>query len=98
MHIVCACACVCGVLCKYICTYYIYLYIPTPSLTVFSPGSPVTCVSLSHDDNCILVSTLDDTIRLLDRNAGELLSEYRGHSNRVGAVYMCIFTEIYRNI
>lgn len=41
----------------------------------------VTSVSLSRDRNCLLASTLDNTIRLFDRSSGELLSSYRGHSN-----------------
>ena len=42
---------------------------------------PVTSVSFSHDHNCLLVSTLNSTIRLLDRDTGESLSEYTGHTN-----------------
>ncbi|KAJ3217715.1 WD repeat-containing protein 83 [Dinochytrium kinnereticum] len=43
--------------------------------------SPVTCASFSNDNNCILVSSLDDTIRLLDKENGEVLAEYKGHKN-----------------
>ena len=32
--------------------------------------APVLSVSLSHDHNCTLVSTLDNTLRLFDRNTG----------------------------
>lgn len=42
---------------------------------------PVTSVSFSHDHNCLLVSTLNSTIRLLDRDTGESLAEYTGHAN-----------------
>lgn len=42
---------------------------------------PVTSVSLSHDENCILTSTLDSTLRLFDKNSGELLGTYKGHVN-----------------
>ena len=42
---------------------------------------PVTSVSFSHDRNCILAATLNSTIRLLDKESGEMLSEYTGHTN-----------------
>ena len=38
-------------------------------------GQPVTSVSFSKDGQCVLASTLDDTIRLLDKDTGELLNE-----------------------
>jgi mitogen-activated protein kinase organizer 1 len=44
-------------------------------------GNPVTSVALSNDKNCILASCLDATIRLIDKENGELLSEYKGHKN-----------------
>ncbi|KAL6058331.1 WD repeat domain-containing protein 83 [Balamuthia mandrillaris] len=46
-----------------------------------SLGQPVTFVSLSNDKNCLLVSTLDSALRLLDKSSGELLAEYKGHKN-----------------
>lgn len=44
-------------------------------------NSPVTSVRFSHDHACILASTLDNTIRLLDKDKGELFQEYSGHKN-----------------
>ena len=38
-------------------------------------GQPVTSVSFTRDGQCVLTSTLDDTIRLLDKDTGELLNE-----------------------
>ena len=38
--------------------------------------APITSARLSHDGNCILVSTLDDTVRLMDKAHGTLLNEY----------------------
>ena len=35
----------------------------------------------SNDKNCTLVSCLDSTLRLLDKQSGELLVEYQGHKN-----------------
>eukprot|EP00243_Klebsormidium_subtile_P007971 TRINITY_DN3631_c0_g1_i2.p1 TRINITY_DN3631_c0_g1~~TRINITY_DN3631_c0_g1_i2.p1 ORF type:complete len:158 (-),score=15.98 TRINITY_DN3631_c0_g1_i2:64-537(-) len=45
-------------------------------------GQPVTCVSLSNDGNCILAGCLDSTLRLIDRASGDVLNEYRGHTNK----------------
>ncbi|KAJ3283983.1 WD repeat-containing protein 83 [Borealophlyctis nickersoniae] len=39
-------------------------------------GHAVTSACFSGDRNCVLVSTLDSTIRLFDKENGELLSEY----------------------
>ena len=44
-------------------------------------GPPIGCVALSHDRNCVLAATLDHTVRLLDKASGQVLCEYRGHSN-----------------
>ncbi len=40
-----------------------------------SPTEPVTCVSFSRDGHCTLVSSLDNKLRLLDKDNGELLNE-----------------------
>ncbi|RZC42885.1 WD repeat domain-containing protein 83, partial [Asbolus verrucosus] len=42
-------------------------------------GAAITSVSFSHDGQCILVGSADNTIRLLDKNSGEMLGEYVGH-------------------
>lgn len=44
---------------------------------------PVTSVSMTHDSNCLLASSLDGTIRLFDKLTGDLLSEFNGHKNSV---------------
>ena len=41
-------------------------------------GAPVTCVSASHDGNCLLAGCMDGGVRLLDKAAGDLLATYRG--------------------
>ena len=38
-------------------------------------GEPVTSVSYTHDGQCILVSSLDDTVRLMDKDTGEMLNK-----------------------
>ena len=42
---------------------------------------PVTSACFSHDKQCILAATLNSTIRLLDKETGELLADYTGHKN-----------------
>ncbi|KAM6389961.1 LOW QUALITY PROTEIN: WD repeat domain-containing protein 83 [Rhynochetos jubatus] len=42
-------------------------------------GSPITSVCFSKDGQCVLAASLDSTLRLLDKETGELLGEYRGH-------------------
>lgn len=37
-------------------------------------GGSVTSIDLSKDGLCVLANTLQDTIRLIDRDTGELLS------------------------
>jgi mitogen-activated protein kinase organizer 1 len=45
-------------------------------MTADQIGQPVTSVTLSKDGQCVLVSSLDNTVRLLDKETGELLNEY----------------------
>ncbi|XP_018596330.2 WD repeat domain-containing protein 83 isoform X2 [Scleropages formosus] len=42
-------------------------------------NSPITCVCFSQDGQCTLSSSLDGTIRLLDKNTGEMLGEVLCH-------------------
>ncbi|KAF7281379.1 hypothetical protein GWI33_004858 [Rhynchophorus ferrugineus] len=42
-------------------------------------GAAITSVSFTKDGQCILVSSSDSTIRLLDKSSGELLGEFTGH-------------------
>ncbi|KAI8907902.1 WD40-repeat-containing domain protein [Gorgonomyces haynaldii] len=44
-------------------------------------GFPVTDVQITRDKNCLLVSSLDSTMRLFDREDGRVLATYRGHQN-----------------
>jgi len=43
---------------------------------------PCTSVTLSNDGNCLLISSLDSSIRLFDKQSGELLGDYKGHANK----------------
>ncbi|KAJ4462046.1 putative transducin family protein [Paratrimastix pyriformis] len=53
-------------------------------------GTAITCVSVSHDGNCILCSCLDGTLRLIDRSNGTLLCQYKGHQNTRYKVESCL--------
>ncbi|XP_064355383.1 WD repeat domain-containing protein 83 [Dromaius novaehollandiae] len=55
-------------------------------------GSPVTCVCFTKDGQCVLAASLDSTLRLLDKDTGELLGEYTGHRS---ATYKldCVLSE-----
>ena len=44
----------------------------------------------TRDGNAVLVSTLDSTIRLMDKGNGQLLQSYRGHSNKDYRVRSCL--------
>lgn len=44
-------------------------------------SSAVTCVRQTTDAQAVLVSTLDSTVRLMDKGNGRLLQAYRGHRN-----------------
>ncbi|KAI9102547.1 WD40-repeat-containing domain protein [Phlyctochytrium arcticum] len=44
-------------------------------------GHPVSSAVYSGDENCVLATCLDDTLRLFDKDNGELLNEYKGHKN-----------------
>lgn len=37
---------------------------------------PISCISSTQDNMCTLVSCTDSTLKLMDRQKGELLNEY----------------------
>lgn len=41
----------------------------------------VTSCRFTSDNHCVLVSSLDSTLRLLDKSSGDLLNDYTGHKN-----------------
>jgi mitogen-activated protein kinase organizer 1 len=51
---------------------------------------PVTSVSFSKDGNCVLASSLDDTLRLMDRANGTMLNAYKGHTNNKYKIRSCL--------
>ncbi|XP_058814991.1 WD repeat domain-containing protein 83 [Topomyia yanbarensis] len=48
-------------------------------LTCDTIGVPITHIIQTKDGQCILAACMDSTIRLIDSDSGELLSEYKGH-------------------
>jgi len=42
---------------------------------VFPPVESVTSVSFTRDSQCVLVSTLDSSLKLMDKDTGEMLNE-----------------------
>ncbi|KAK6498667.1 hypothetical protein TWF481_011245 [Arthrobotrys musiformis] len=56
-------------------------------------GSAITSVTETGDGNAVLVSGLDETIRLMDKASGGCLMSYRGHRNRefrVGSTFAMV--------
>ncbi|KAF9354793.1 WD repeat-containing protein 83 [Mortierella sp. AD094] len=60
------------------------------SLTTDQIFEPITSVSFSKDGNCILASSLDNTVRLMDRADGGLLNAYKGHKNSQYKIRSCL--------
>lgn len=48
-------------------------------LTCDKIGEPISFMSMTADEQCILAACQDGAIRLIDIDGGESLSEYRGH-------------------
>ncbi|KAI8087185.1 WD40-repeat-containing domain protein [Thamnidium elegans] len=44
-------------------------------------GPALTSAKISKDGHCILVSSLDSTMRLMDKSNGRLLNEFKGHKH-----------------
>lgn len=46
-----------------------------PPNSLCAPPGPITSVCFSKDGQCVLAASLDSTLRLLDKDTGELLGE-----------------------
>lgn len=53
-------------------------------------SSPITCVCFTQDGQCTLSSSLDSTLRLLDKSSGEMLGEYKGHKMKGYKLDCCL--------
>lgn len=58
-------------------------------LTSNCTGEGVVCASLSGDSQCILSSSSGSSLRLMDRETGELLAQYSGHNSKNYKVESC---------
>ena len=52
------------------------------TIVYYISTDPITSVRQTQDGNAVLVSTLDSTIRLMDKGNGQLLQSYKGHTNK----------------
>lgn len=53
-------------------------------------GSVITYASLTRDGQCLVVSCSDNTIKLIDKDTGEMLSSYVGHETKDYLMENCI--------
>lgn len=56
-------------------------------------GEPVTSVNFTNDGQCILASTLDSSIRLIDKETGAVLNTFKGHQNKEYKIDSCLTTK-----
>ena len=48
-------------------------------MTLDKIGVPIISMSITSDNQCILASCQDESIRLVDLDGGDILTEYKGH-------------------
>ncbi|XP_012937999.1 WD repeat domain-containing protein 83 [Aplysia californica] len=53
-------------------------------------GKPVSCVNFTRDGQCVLVSAQDTSIKLFDKDTGEMLNEYTGLKNSNYKIESCL--------
>ncbi|KAL8577418.1 hypothetical protein ACOMHN_021598 [Nucella lapillus] len=53
-------------------------------------GKAVTSVTFTRDGQCSLVSSQDNAVRLMDKDTGEMLNEFKGHSHSQYKVDSCL--------
>ncbi|CAG4969834.1 unnamed protein product [Colias eurytheme] len=53
-------------------------------------GAIITHGSMTHDGQCYVLSCSDDTIKLFDKDSGELLNTFSGHQSRDYMLENCI--------
>lgn len=56
-----------------------------------SVSAPVTCVSFSRDGQCVLASTLDSKLRLIDKGTGELLNTLAHLTNAIHGYWLMAY-------
>jgi len=53
-------------------------------------GGAVSSVNFTRDGQCVLLSSVNNTVKLFDKTSGEMLSEYSGHINRNYRLDCCL--------
>jgi len=53
-------------------------------------GDAVSCARFTRDGQCILVSCVNSTLKLMDKTTGELLQEFTGHINKEYRLECCL--------
>lgn len=53
-------------------------------------GKPVSCVNFTRDGQCVLISCMDSTLKLIDKDTGDSLAEYKGHKNTDYRIDSCL--------
>ncbi|KAL9042000.1 MAG: hypothetical protein Q9214_003919, partial [Letrouitia sp. 1 TL-2023] len=62
----------------------------SPPSDVNCAVEPITSVQQTRDGSAVLVSSLDSTIRLMDKSNGQLLQSYKGHTNKEFRIRSCL--------
>ncbi|KRY28991.1 WD repeat domain-containing protein 83 [Trichinella spiralis] len=55
-------------------------------------GKSVSSVNFSRDGQCTLISSLDSTVRLLEKDSGQLLAQFTGHKNNEYKMDSCFLS------
>lgn len=53
-------------------------------------GESVTSVSFTNDEQCFLVSILENSIKLIDKQNGGVLNSFTGHKNKEYKIDSCV--------
>lgn len=53
-------------------------------------GKSVSSTCFTRDGQCVLTSTMDDSIKLMDKDTGEMLNEFKGHTNHEYKIDNCL--------
>ncbi|KIH69521.1 WD domain, G-beta repeat protein [Ancylostoma duodenale] len=75
------------------CNYRLYS-IREGNVNIDFMGESVNSVHFTPDGNCVLASTQDGNLRLMDKMSGKLLASYRGHKNSEYKVDSCVLASI----
>ncbi|CAI4224389.1 unnamed protein product [Auanema sp. JU1783] len=75
------------------CNYRIYS-VRDGNVHIDFMGESVNSVHFTPDGNCVLASTQDGNVRLMDKSNGKMLTQYKGHTNSEYKIESCILQNI----